>query len=122
MSFLYPTWHYIAYLNHSSPLVTTLQLTDTQHTWEEGNISIILLAGLYCHCPMTICSYGEQIRYVRHKCYLTSIRNLLSRLHPGCHMPSVGISVWTGLDPRRVSCGRDSDAQVSQEISESQIS
>jgi len=32
------------------------------------------------------------------------------------------ISVWTGLDPRGVTCERDSDAQVSQELSESQIS
>jgi len=37
-------------------------------------------------------------------------------------MSSVGISVWTDLDPRGVTCGRDSDAQVSKELLESQIS
>ena len=41
------------------------------------------------------CSCGEQIRYVRHKCYLTSICNLLSRLPPDCYMSFVDISVWT---------------------------
>jgi len=41
------------------------------------------------------CSCGEQIRDVRHKHYLTSIRNLLSRLPPGWHMLFVDISVWT---------------------------
>jgi len=59
-------------------------------------------------------SYGEQIRYGRHKYYLTSTRNLLSRLPSGCYISLVGISVWTGLDPRRVTCGRDSGAQVSK--------
>jgi len=29
-------------------------------------------------------------------------------------MSSVDISVWTGLDLRGVTCGRDSDAQVSK--------
>jgi len=53
---------------------------------------------------------------------VTSICTFLSRLPPGCHMPSVGISVWTSLNPRGVTCGRDSDAQVSKKLSESQIS
>ena len=48
------------------------------------------------------------------KYYLTSICNLFSKLPPGCHMPSVGISVWTGLDPRGVTCRRDFNAQVSK--------
>jgi len=32
------------------------------------------------------CSYGEQIRDVKHKRYLTSIHNLLSRLTSGWHI------------------------------------
>jgi len=68
------------------------------------------------------CSCGEQIRHVRHKRYLTSIRNLLIRLSSGWHMLFVGVSAWTGLDPRGVTCGEDSNAQVSKELSESQIS
>ena len=70
----------------------------------------------------TNCSCREQIRYVRHKRYLTLIHNLLNRLPPGCHMPFVGILVWTDLDPRRVTYGRDFNAQVSKKLSESQIS
>jgi len=31
-------------------------------------------------------------------------------------MPSAGITTWTGLDPRGVTCGEDSNAQVSQTI------
>jgi len=37
-------------------------------------------------------------------------------------MLSVGMSVWTGLDPRGVTCGEDFDAQASKELLESQIS
>ena len=44
------------------------------------------------------CSCGEQIRDVRHKRYLTSIRNLFSRIPPGWHMVFVSISALTGLD------------------------
>jgi len=33
-------------------------------------------------------------------------------------MLSAGVSLWTGLDPRGVTCGEDSDAQVSKEFSE----
>jgi len=43
----------------------------------------------------------------------------LSRLPLDCHVLSVGISVWTGLDLRRVTYGRDFNAQVSQKLSES---
>jgi len=67
------------------------------------------------------CSCREQKRDVRHKCYVSSIRNLLSWLPSDWHILSVGISVWTGLDLRGVTCGEDSDAQVSKELSESQI-
>jgi len=37
-------------------------------------------------------------------------------------MSSAGVSAWTGLDPIGVTCGEDSDAQVSKEFLESQIS
>jgi len=70
----------------------------------------------------TYCSCREQIWYVGHKRYLTSICNLLSGLPPSCYMSSLGISVWTSLDLRGVTCERDSDAQVSKELSKSQIS
>jgi len=65
-----------------------------------------------------LCSYGEQIRDVRHKCYFISIRNLLSRFPFGWHMLSASVSAWTGLDPRGVTCEENSDAQVSKEFSE----
>jgi len=48
------------------------------------------------------------------KNHLTSIRNLSSRLPPGLHMLFTSTSAWTGLDPRGVTCGEDSDAQVSK--------
>jgi len=44
---------------------------------------------------MIKCSCGEQIRNVRHKYHLISIRNPSSRLPPGSHMLSVGTLAWT---------------------------
>jgi len=61
---------------------------------------------------ISFCSCGDQIRDVRHKRYLTSIRNLLNRLPLSGRMLSVDISVWTSLDPRGVTCREDSNAQV----------
>jgi len=86
------------------------------------NLGLIILLVYVSVEKCEMCSHGEQIRYVRHKRHLISIRNLLSRLPPGYYMSSVGISAWTGLDPRGVTCERDSDAQVSKELSKSQIS
>ena len=77
---------------------------------------------IFAKAAIGTCSCREQIKDVKHECYLTSIRNLLSRLLFGWRMLSVGISVWTGLDSRGVTCGEDSDAQVSKELLESQIS
>jgi len=37
-------------------------------------------------------------------------------------MLAADVSAWTDLDPRGVTCGEDSDAQVSKELSKSQIS
>ena len=59
------------------------------------------------------CSYGEQIRDVRHEYHLTSIHNLPSKLFSDMYALFVDVSVWTDLDPRGVTYGRDSYAQVS---------
>ena len=54
----------------------------------------------------------EQTRDVRHEYHLTSIRNLPSKLSSGLYVLYAGVSVWTDLDPRGVTYGRDSDAEV----------
>jgi len=59
------------------------------------------------------CSCGEQIRDVKHKHHLTSICNLSSKLSSGMYVLSTGVPAWTDLDLGGVTCGGDSDAQVS---------